>query len=216
MSAAASLSPYEQCPMGSPHSCRFSEALHHAPQIAGPGVGAAKVHQCATCGHGVSRPPIPDVSVLYEGRETQDYQNVDGSFAQLVKTIVFDRQAKELLRQIGRTPQVLVDFACGSGLLTSRIAAALPAESKVFALDFFDEPPREMRGVDYRSFTQAAGLEGGRPLSPGGRPGRCHDSPHPLNQRTPDRPVRPVRPDPVPPDGRGRRVLPHHPAIRSR
>jgi len=158
MSALETLSPYAQCPMDSPSSCRFGEPLPYAPQTEGKGVGAARVHQCATCGHGVTRPPIPDVSVLYEGRETQDYQNVDGRFAHFIKTIVFDRQAQELLRQIARPSKILVDFACGSGLLTSRIAATLPAGSKVFALDFFDEPPRDMPRVEYRSFARMSEL----------------------------------------------------------
>lgn len=152
------LSPYKQCPMGEPDACRFDGPLSCAPNIAGNGVQAARVHQCARCGHGVTRPPIANVSVLYEGRESQDYQGQDGRLAQAVKTFVFDRQARSLLRAVGGSPRSIVDFACGSGLFTSRIAVAATPGARVVALDFFAEAPREMPGVEYRSFKHLAQL----------------------------------------------------------
>lgn len=159
MSTSEMLASYAQCPMGSPSSCRFGEPLPYAPRVERPGVGVARVHQCASCGHGVTRPPIENVSVLYEGRKSQDYQPADGRFAQRIKEIVFDRQARHLLRTIGRSPKSLVDFACGSGLFTSRLAAMLPPGCRVVALDFFEESPRAMPGVEYMSFRKLFELD---------------------------------------------------------
>lgn len=153
------LAPYRQCPMGEPHSCNFGDALEEAPNIPGPGVFAARVHRCGRCGHGVTRPAIADVSVLYEGRNSQDYQRGDGRFARMVKTFAFDRQARALLRSVGGSPRTIVDFACGSGLFTSRVAAAAPKGARVFALDFFDEAPGDMPGVEYLSFKHLAEMK---------------------------------------------------------
>ncbi len=157
--AREGLSPYKQCPKGEPDKCRFGEPLSYAPDIAGSGLNAARVHQCAICGHGVTRPPIADVSILYKGRESQDYQQVDGWVAKTIKKFVFDRQARSLLRMVGGSPASIVDFACGSGFFTSRLAAATSANVRVVALDFFDEAPREMPGVEYYSFRRLPDLE---------------------------------------------------------
>jgi len=120
----------------------------------------AAIYRCGTCGHGVTRPSIADVGKLYEGRESQDYQRSDGRIGGAIKRFVFSRQAREILRETGFSSGHAIDFACGSGVLTNAIAEALPAGSKMTALDFFERPPCAMPKVDYESFAALPQLAG--------------------------------------------------------
>jgi ubiquinone/menaquinone biosynthesis C-methylase UbiE len=147
--------------MGTPPACDFNDApmvIEARNTTAEAEMNA--VYQCAKCGHGVTFPPLADVSVLYEGRASQDYQRVDRSIAERIKAVAFRRQARSLLKKLACRPRTVVDFGCGSGLFTSCIAEELPPQSTVIALDFFDEPPRDMGRVIYKSFAHLPDLEG--------------------------------------------------------
>lgn len=122
------------------------------------------VFRCAQCGHGVTRPPVADVAALYDGRESQDYQNIDGGLATAIKRYAFARQATQVLKASQFRGGTAVDFACGSGVLTNAIAAALPPGSSMVALDFFARPPRPMPDVRYLSFAEASAIEGSADL----------------------------------------------------
>ena len=122
--------------------------------------GKVSVFQCTNCGHGVTRPPMPDVSVLYEGRGTQDYQSQDGGLATTIKRTSFDRQARAIVAESGFEGGLAADFGCGSGLLSSSIAKALPKGSRMVALDFFDEAPGLLQNADYLPFSRVDELKG--------------------------------------------------------
>lgn len=106
---------------------------------------------CRECGHGVSMPPVADVSVLYAGRDSQDFQPNTRGVAHAVKEHAFRRQARALLKQIGREPRQLLDYGCGSGQFT-RILGELVPNAKVTGSDFFEAPPPELAGKPYCAF----------------------------------------------------------------
>ncbi len=158
------LSPYAQCPSGTPGECRFSAFPEVTePDVPGP-YNDCSVFRCGRCGHGVSRPAMPNVGVLYEGRESQDYQGKDGAVATFIKKTAFLRQTKKLMAQTRFCGGVIADFGCGSGLYTNAIAAAAPAGSQVHALDFFEDPPELLENVTYVPFEQKERLAGSADL----------------------------------------------------
>lgn len=144
--------PTHECDFGSRPVIEFEE-LEEVE-------GKVSVYQCRKCGHGVTRPPMPDVSVLYEGRETQDYQSQDGGLATQIKRTSFDRQARAILAESGFKGGVAADYGCGSGLLSSSIAKALPDGSSMVALDFFDQAPGLLQNADYLPFSRVDELKG--------------------------------------------------------
>ncbi|MEO1729838.1 MAG: class I SAM-dependent methyltransferase [Pseudomonadota bacterium] len=129
-----------------------------------PEFGEMSVIRCKSCGHGVTTPYIPDVAVLYEGRETQDYQVQDNSIATAIKQFAFRRQTRKMLGQAGFSGGKIVDFGIGSGLYTSCIAASAGADAQVTGLDFFAEPPAQIGSAQYHSFADAHELEGSADL----------------------------------------------------
>lgn len=118
-------------------------------------VGHIEVLQCRDCGIGITMPPIPDVSFLYEGRESQDFQQNSSGVAHAIKRIAFRRQAQTLLRQIGFRPSRTLDFGCGSGLFTRCLGDCLAGEL-VTGSDFDAAPPPDLAG---RSYLSAANLD---------------------------------------------------------
>jgi SAM-dependent methyltransferase len=156
----AGLRPYSACPMGTASVCRFSST----PDIVGDNRASpgerSPIYRCTVCGHGVTRPAVEDVSAFYQGRESQDYQRADGPLAQTIKKFVFGWQARTLMRQLGTVPRSVIDFACGSGQFTMAVSDALPDNAAVVALDFFDEPPRDMGRIRYLGFGRLHELAG--------------------------------------------------------
>lgn len=149
--------PFAACPLATPDICRFnSRPALLADNRLDPDERCA-VFCCTVCGHGVTRPTVDDVSVFYQGRESQDYQRADSIIARTIKRLVFNLQARALIRQIGTKPRSVIDFACGSGLFTMSISENLP-ESSVVAMDFFNAPPCNMGRVRYLSFDRQADL----------------------------------------------------------
>lgn len=155
---ALDLVPYANCPGRQSQSCRFAAE----PQIslAVPELNGAtvRVHRCSTCGVGVTRPAMPDVTPLYEGRNSEDFQQRDSSFATKVKALAFGTLARRLLRRLPGKPANVIDFGCGNGLLTAAFAKELPT-SQVVGLDFFEEAPDAIAPARYASFGQSKALE---------------------------------------------------------
>ncbi len=123
-------------------------------------VGKVTVVRCRHCGVGVTNPPLSDVAFLYEGRESQDFQPLSKGLARAIKTIAFTRDARRLLRQVGRRPKRVLDFGCGSGLFTRCLGDVLP-NSSVVGTDFHPDPPAELEGRPYVSNEQLASDAGG-------------------------------------------------------
>ena len=148
-----------------PSACLCSEAepsryvsLGKFPDRSGK-VGEVEVLRCTHCGHGVSRPPIPDVGFLYENRESQDYQPDSKGLARAIKEIAFRSFAKKLARQIGVPDGRILDYGCGSGQFT-RLLGDVARGSEVIGADMHADGPPELGERAYRSFSELSGLEG--------------------------------------------------------
>jgi SAM-dependent methyltransferase len=109
-----------------------------------------EVWRCRSCGQGVSWPPLADVSFLYAGRESQDFQPHTRGIARWIKTLAFTRQARALIRDAGFVQGDILDFGCGSGLFTRRLGDLAP-EGSVTGADFDENPPAELAGRLYLS-----------------------------------------------------------------
>lgn len=151
------LNPYQHCPGGPDSGCAFE--AQPVVRIGSDEAEGIAVFVCTTCGHGVTRPAMPDVSALYEDRSSQDFQGQDGRIAAAIKDLSFTRQARRVLQSAGFTGGRLIDFGCGSGMLSSALAKVVPEGSTVTALDFHDAPPPLLAGADYLPFARAQHLE---------------------------------------------------------
>jgi SAM-dependent methyltransferase len=141
------------CPVAAHGRCEY-ETLGPFADKSGK-VGEVEVLRCRHCGIGITTPPLPDVTFLYEGRESQDFQPGTAGLAHRIKQIAFRRQARALLRDVGSRPERLLDFGCGSGLFTRSLGDVVGPES-VTGSDFHDEPPAELRD---RAYVPMSGLE---------------------------------------------------------
>lgn len=138
-------------------SCRFGEQPRLVLDTGHPVMPRVEIWQCSVCGHGITLPPMADVSPLYANRASEDYLSRDAGLVRLLKTLVFRRLARRLLRYVPGTPKSIADFGTGNGMLASAFANAEP-DNRVYALDFFDEPPGPLKGVKYRSFSNSTDL----------------------------------------------------------
>jgi SAM-dependent methyltransferase len=102
---------------------------------------------------------MPDVSPLYEGRQSEDFQGRDTGIATHVKALAFRLMARRVLRRIAVDPRLVVDYACGNGVLTAAFANELP-HSTVVGLDFFETGPTGMEPARYSPFSQSSAIEG--------------------------------------------------------
>jgi SAM-dependent methyltransferase len=118
-----------------------------------------RVVKCLTCGLGVSKPDLPDVAFLYADRTSQDFQPDGGAIARLLKRVVFRRGARRILRSLDYKPALIVDFACGSGLLT-RCLAKEAAPARVVGSDFHKAPPQELAAGQYLPIDEVSALAG--------------------------------------------------------
>jgi SAM-dependent methyltransferase len=146
-----------RCLMGSRAACDF-ERLNADIDRSGI-VPDVSVKRCRSCGMGITEPPLSDVSFLYADRTSQDFQPNTRGLARLIKQIAFRQQARRLLGQVHMRPRTVIDFACGSGLFTSCLAATLPRDARLIACDFHSEPPADLDGVEYRSLKAVEDLD---------------------------------------------------------
>lgn len=146
---ALGLAPYSACPGGKPDACSFGP-----PVVT---ITGSDVHVCGTCGHGVTRPAMPDVASLYDDRGSQDYQGRDGRLAAAIKAFVFRRQAKAMAALFPADTATAYDFGCGSGVLTRALDRAMPGTAWT-GLDFFDDPPAGLADTRYASLAAAEAL----------------------------------------------------------
>jgi 2-polyprenyl-3-methyl-5-hydroxy-6-metoxy-1,4-benzoquinol methylase len=146
MAGMSEIAPAAVCPSAPDGRCAFG--LPRSFRDRSGKVGAVSVLQCRHCGLGITQPPIADVTFLYEARESQDFQPTSVGLARRIKKIAFRRDARRLLKQIGRRPERVLDFGCGSGQFTRCLADVLP-ESFVLGSDFHDEPPAELASRPY-------------------------------------------------------------------
>lgn len=121
-------------------------------------MGPVEVHRCSRCGHGISLPPLGNVSFLYDSRESQDFQPASKGLSHLVKNFAFRRQAKKLLRQIGKPKEGILDFGCGSGQFTRVLGEV--AGTDVVGADMHPDAPPELDAARYLPPVELDGRRG--------------------------------------------------------
>lgn len=119
-----------------------------------------EIWRCTACGHGVTRPAMPDVSPLYAGRASEDFLARDSGWVERLKQVATRRLARDLLARAGGRPRAIADFGTGNGMLARALAAEAGADATVYALDFFDEPPGPLAPARYLGFAAATPLHG--------------------------------------------------------
>lgn len=133
------------CPDARDGRCDFGPPVSHRDSHRS--TGSVSVIRCRRCGIGISRPPLADVAFLYEDRTSQDFQQSPSRLTRAIKNMAFRRQARALLDQVRCWPDRVVDFGCGSGLFTRKLAELLPG-SNVIGTDFHPTAPAEL-GKDH-------------------------------------------------------------------
>lgn len=141
---------FARCSSGSGEACSFEATAIRS--------GEHWVVRCPACGLGATLPPIEDVSSLYADRQSWDFQPSTGGLAAAIKRIAFRRHARALLAMVPGRARDIIDYGCGSGLLTSCIADV--SDARVHALDFHEDPPAELAGPSYLPFSRAEELAG--------------------------------------------------------
>jgi len=159
MSGAIPTSSTQQVCHGPRQVCTYGATPRIIIDTGHPASPIVEIWQCSMCGHGVTRPAMDDVSVLYAGRESEDFLARDPSWVTQIRAFAFLRLARRLVAFTQVPPMVIVDFGTGSGML-ARSLAAIKSDARVFALDFFSDPPGPMEGADYLPFEKASSLTG--------------------------------------------------------
>lgn len=157
--AAEGLSPPVECPTCPTGGGQFGEQpliTLAVPELDGATVA---VYRCETCGVGVTRPAMPDVSPLYAGRESEDFQQRDSALATAIKDVAFRRLARGVLKRLPTKPCLILDYGCGNGVLTSAFAR-VSAGSSTVGLDFFETQPGQIAPASYAPFSQSSKFEG--------------------------------------------------------
>lgn len=139
-------------------SCAQKGAAQCAFQPVSIRSGEHSVARCASCGLGITLPVLEDVASLYSDRESWDFQPQTRGLALSIKRIAFRRHARALLALVPQRARAIIDYGCGSGLLTSCIAQV--SSARVRALDFHDEAPADLTGAAYSPFSQVEELVG--------------------------------------------------------
>lgn len=145
------------CLVGSGETCELQD-LGRFTDRSGL-IGEVSVLRCRACGLGISQPPLEDVAFLYADRTSQDFQPDTGAVARLIKGIAFRYGSRRLLADVGNSPRLIVDFACGSGLFTHALAKTVRG-SRVIGMDFHDDPPVALGEVEYAPVGRIGDLEG--------------------------------------------------------
>lgn len=143
------------CPILSDDPCDFAIPIAH-PDRSGMTDGLS-ILRCRRCGIGVTRPPLPDVAFLYSDRGSQDFQPSRNKLTDHLKSIVYRHQARALLDGLGSVPEQVIDFGCGDGLFTRKLAELLP-DANVVGVDFHGHPPCNLSRTSYRPFSSAGEL----------------------------------------------------------
>lgn len=139
------------CDFGTSPRIALKTGNRYAPHV--------EIWQCRTCGHGVTRPEMADVSPLYDNRASEDFLTRDSGWIQAIKRLAFARLARTIVAAASSTPRRIVDFGTGNGMLASALAQAAP-NAETYALDFFEVPPGPMGNVHYRDFVSAQDIHG--------------------------------------------------------
>lgn len=142
----------EPCDFGSVPRIALDTGNSIAPQV--------EIWQCRRCGHGVTRPALPDVTQLYDARASEDFLARDNGVITALKRLAFSRLARTLIASASSPVRVIADFGTGNGMLAQTLAKEAGEACEVHALDFFDKAPGPLGRARYSSFAESEFLHG--------------------------------------------------------
>ena len=144
------------------HHCQ--DTLVEFETAAGSGRFADKVfhiQKCSICGLGFTNPiPTEETSyLLYETRESNDFQPDDSSLTARLKAIAARRDVRGFLRGIDIPTGPALDYGCGNAAFTVALQEAFP-NFQVIGADMQQEPPKALAQSQYRSYAELTEMRG--------------------------------------------------------
>jgi SAM-dependent methyltransferase len=140
--------------------CEFGAAPRLTLETGNSIAPHVEIWQCKRCRHGVTRPQMPDVSPLYDARESQDFLARDNRVVAAIKWVAVSRLARSLIAWGSPPVRVIADYGTGNGMLARALAAQAGEARIVYALDFFDQAPGPLGTALYSSFASSVSLHG--------------------------------------------------------
>lgn len=114
------------------------------------------IWQCEHCGLGFTDPiPTEETShLLYETRESNDFQPNDSKLVSTLKALAARRDARKFCRDADRRGRIL-DYGCGNGAFVRAIQQVLP-EAHVLGTDQHPTAPSLLNGQTYLPYSRLA------------------------------------------------------------
>jgi hypothetical protein len=144
------------------HVCR--DSLLSSGFAAGSGRFSSNLFEidtCDVCGMGFTHPlPTEEtVHLLYETRESRDFQPDDSSLMTWLKAIVARRDVRAFFGEFERPQGLVLDYACGNATFTIALQEAFP-NLQVIGTDMQKESPNALPQSQYRSYVELAEMSG--------------------------------------------------------
>jgi SAM-dependent methyltransferase len=144
------------------HVCR--DSLLSSGSAAGSGRFSSnlfEINTCNFCGMGFTHPiPTEETAhLLYETRESRDFQPDDSSLMTWLKAIVARRDVRSFLGEFERPEGPVLDYGCGNAAFTIALQEAFP-NLQVIGTDMQKESPNALPQSQYRSYVELAEMSG--------------------------------------------------------
>lgn len=144
------------------HDCQ--KTLVEFETAAGAGKFSAQIfhiQKCSICGLGFTNPiPTEKTShLLYETRESNDFQPDDSPLAARLKTIAARKDVRGFLRVHERPNGPVLDFGCGNAAFTKALQESLP-DTQVIGADMQQQAPKGLVQSQYRSYAELKEMSG--------------------------------------------------------
>jgi len=144
------------------HDCQAT--LVEFETAAGSGRFSNKVfniQKCSTCDLGFTNPiPTEETSyLLYETRESNDFQPDDSWLTARLKAIAARRDVRGFLRGVDIPKGPALDYGCGNAAFTVALQKAFP-NFQVIGADMQQQPPKVLDQSQYRSYTELTKMRG--------------------------------------------------------
>ena len=136
------------------HDC--SQTLSAFATAVGSGPYADRtftIHQCTLCHLGLTTPVPSEATshLLYESRESNDFQPNDSSLVSRLKALATRRDVRSFLRRMPLPDGPLLDFGCGNAAFALGLQEILPARN-VFGADLQQTPPNALGPTRYLTY----------------------------------------------------------------
>jgi SAM-dependent methyltransferase len=150
-------------PLANGHDCRVKRRKLAVARGSGPFRDRTfTISECAECGMGFTNPiPTEETSpLLYETRESVDFQPNDSGFVARLKAFAARKDARSFCRgvAIGRG-DVLLDFGCGNGAFVHAMQQVHP-DARALGSDRHPTPPGSLSTDQYVAHERLAELKG--------------------------------------------------------